>query len=126
MITFAGKGDTSSKSPSAQWKERVSIVLGHKIADSFVNLKTGHMEGWILGNIESGSSRDNTFIRKNVFYMYLNKRPIDPVPKLHNFLNEVYRKYNKSTKFVYIINLILPWNHYDVNLAPNKREILIK
>ena len=58
--------------------------------------------------------------------MYLNKRPIDPLPKLQSTLNEIYKKYNKNTKYAYVLDLVLPNADFDVNLAPNKREILIK
>lgn len=53
--------------------------------------------------------------------MFLNNRPIDPLPKIVNVLDSYYKKYNRSTKYAFIINLVLPWDTYDVNLAPNKR-----
>lgn len=84
------------------------------------------MEGWILKNIESGSSKDNAYIRKTVHYAYLNSRPIDSLPKINSTFDEYYKKYNKSTKYIDIVNILLPWNSYDVNLTPNKREIFIK
>ena len=96
------------------------------MSEAVVEIKTKHLEGWLLGKIESGSSRENNFIRKNICFMYLNKRPIDPLQKVQSALNDIYRKYNKHTKYIYILNLVLPWESYDVNLAPNKREILIK
>lgn len=42
-------------------------------------------------------------------YLYLNSRPIDPLPKLTYVFDEYYKKYNKSTKYVYILNIVLPW-----------------
>ena len=85
IITFAEV--TPRESRLLQWQSRVELVLGPKFAQAFVHLKTPHLEGWILGNVESGSSRENTFIRKNLHFMYLNKRPIDPVPKVQAVLN---------------------------------------
>lgn len=49
--------------------------------------KTAHLEGWILKNIESGSSKDNTFIRKTLHFAYLNTRPIDPLAKISTVLD---------------------------------------
>jgi DNA mismatch repair ATPase MutL len=53
--------------------------------------------------------------------MYLNKRPIDPLSKIINTLDLYYKKYNKYTKYIFVINIVLPWDTYDVNLTPNKR-----
>ncbi len=41
-------------------------------------------------------------------------------------LDDFYKKYNRSTKYIDVINILLPWDTYDVNLTPNKREIFIK
>lgn len=40
-------------------------------------------------------------------------------------MDSVYRKYNKSTKFIYILNVKADDNAYDLNLTPNKREIML-
>ena len=58
--------------------------------------------------------------------MYLNSRPIDTLPKIADNLNFFYRKYKKSTKYAFILNLKVDWKVYDINLAPNKREIIIQ
>lgn len=59
-------------------------------------------------------------------YTYLNSRPIDSIPKIISVLDDFYKKYNRSTKYIDVINILLPWDTYDVNLTPNKREIFIK
>lgn len=38
-------------------------------------------------------------------YMYVNKRPIDPLPKILELLDSVYKKYSKSSKYVFVLNL---------------------
>lgn len=53
--------------------------------------------------------------------MFLNRRPIDPIPLILAALNEIYKKYNKNTKYAFVINLKLDHNDIDVNLTPNKR-----
>ena len=53
--------------------------------------------------------------------MYVNHRPIDPLPKIVDFLDSVYKKYSKSTKYVFILNLKVEKRSLDVNLTPNKR-----
>lgn len=110
----------------AIWKNRIAEILGEKVCEKIVYLKGEYVEGWLLNKIESGSSNDNAFIRKNYHFMYLNKRPIDPIPKIVEQLNFFYRKYKKNTKYIFILNLKLDWQIYDINLAPNKREILIQ
>lgn len=54
-------------------------------------------------------------------YCYLNKRPIDTPSKISAVFDQYYRKYNKGTKYVFIINICVPSDCVDVNLTPNKR-----
>ena len=83
-------------------------------------------EGYVLNKIESGSSRENNFIKKHYHYLFLNRRPIDVVTAIQAALNEAYKKYNNNTKFAFLINLKLDHSKIDINLTPNKREIFIR
>ena len=48
------------------------------------------------------------------------------MPLLVTGLNEVYKKYNHSTKYISVLNLKLSHQHLDLNLTPNKREIFVR
>ena len=58
--------------------------------------------------------------------MFLNRRPIDSIPTILSALNEMYKKYNKNTKYAFVIDLKLEHTEIDVNLTPNKREVFIR
>ena len=79
-----------------------------------------------MNNIESGSSKENAFLKKHQHYCFANRRPIDPLPLLVSTLNEIYKKYNHHTKYAFIINLKLDHQQIDLNLTPNKREIFVR
>ena len=80
----------------------------------------------MLKKIESGSSRENAFLKKHQHYCFVNRRPIDPLPAILNALNDIYKKYNNNTKYAFILNLKLHHDQIDLNLSPNKREIFVR
>jgi len=85
-----------------------------------------NFEGYVLNKIESGGSRSNQFIKSNQHFCFVNRRPIDPISQLLNLFDEIYKKNNHSTKYAFILNLKIEQNQIDVNLSPNKREVLIR
>jgi len=40
--------------------------------------------------------------------------------------NEIYRKYNSSARYIYILNLQIKKDSVDYNLSPDKRDICMK
>ena len=54
---------------------------------------------------------------------FLNKRPVD-VPKLAKAMNEVYKQYNMHQYPIYFLNISMPTTCYDVNVTPDKRQIM--
>jgi len=54
---------------------------------------------------------------------FLNKRPVD-VPKLAKAINEVYRQYNMHQYPIYFLNISMATSAYDVNVTPDKRQIM--
>ena len=48
------------------------------------------------------------------------------MPKITETLNFFYRKYKKNTKYAFILNIKANWKVFDINLAPNKREVIIQ
>jgi DNA mismatch repair protein PMS2 len=58
-------------------------------------------------------------------FIFCNGRPID-LPRLVKAVNEIWRKYEMKQKPAFIIDIRINRNSVDVNLAPNKREVLIE
>lgn len=102
------------------WLERIKEI-DEKVGNSLIYITGEYFKGFVLNNIESGSSRNNNFIKKVCHYLYLNRRPIDVVPLIQSAFNEMYKKYNSSAKYAFLINLELDHTKIDVNLTPNKR-----
>ena len=100
-------------------------MFGTKIASKLIYLKTEHIEGWLLKNIESGSGKENSFIKKNIRFAFLNERPIELPSQLDEICDSHYKKYNKNAKYISILHLKLSSSDCDFNLSPNKREVLI-
>lgn len=58
-------------------------------------------------------------------FIFLNGRPVD-MPRLVKALNETWRKYEMKQKPAFVLDIIVDRATVDVNLAPNKREVLIE
>ncbi|KAL6450381.1 pms1 DNA mismatch repair protein pms1 [Candida maltosa Xu316] len=57
-------------------------------------------------------------------FLYVNKRPI-VFKKLSKLINEVYKSYNHVQYPIYVINIAIRSDLIDVNLTPDKTNILI-
>ena len=57
-------------------------------------------------------------------FVFCNGRPVD-LPKFVKVINEVWRKYEMKHKSACIIDVRVPAGGFDVNLSPDKREIVI-
>eukprot|EP01033_Poteriospumella_lacustris_P000696 gene696-492_t len=58
-------------------------------------------------------------------FIFCNSRPVD-LPRVVKALNEVWRKYEMKQKPAFIVDIRINRSAVDVNLAPNKREVLIE
>lgn len=58
-------------------------------------------------------------------FIFLNGRPVD-MPRLVKALNETWRKYEMKQKPAFVLDITVDRATVDVNLAPNKREVLIE
>jgi DNA mismatch repair ATPase MutL len=82
------------------------------------------------------SSSSSTQPPHTSHYFAINQRPVD-VPKVSRLINELYRTYcsnndnnkvnnssSSRTTCVCILDFILPPHMYDINLSPDKRQVL--
>lgn len=82
--------------------------------------RIGNVTGYIskIGLGIGRSDNDRQFI-------FCNGRPIDLL-KMMKGVNEIWRKYEMKQKPAFIIDIRIKRDTVDVNLAPNKREVLIE
>jgi DNA mismatch repair protein PMS2 len=57
-------------------------------------------------------------------FIFCNGRPVD-LPRFTKVLNEVWRRYEMKHKPAFIINIEVPAGAFDINLSPDKREIVL-
>ncbi len=58
-------------------------------------------------------------------FLYVNGRPVD-LPSVIRVLNEVWRHYEMKAKPVALLNLKLPVGSCDINVTPDKREVIVE
>lgn len=107
---------------------RVLRVLGKKVLDALIEFECQlsekfYVKGLIMKNINSGSGKENLWLKKNMAYFYINRRPINPPKKFMTILSDIYKQYNQGSKFIAILNFEIKSEEIDCNMSPDKREI---
>lgn len=74
----------------------------------------------LISNIEHNAGRSS----KDRQYFYVNSRPVEP-RAIIKLVNEVYRRYNMHQFPFVFINLKMDQSDVDVNLTPDKRQVLV-
>lgn len=57
-------------------------------------------------------------------YYFVNGRPCDPV-KVSKLVNEVYHAFNRHQYPCVVLNVIMRKSEVDINVTPDKRQILV-
>lgn len=101
--------------------EELEPNSGSEIIDSRseVDLKRFSIDGCI-STCHHGSGRSS----KDRQFIYINSRPCEP-KKISKIINEMYSRYNSNQNpFVYL-NIIVQRSDVDVNITPDKRQLLL-
>ena len=86
-------------------------------------LEDASFYGFLTKSVLSGSlSR----IQKELTYCYLNFRPIDLPKKIKKLLQDFYKQFNPASNICIVFCMLIADGGYDVNIAPDKREVCIK
>uniref|UniRef100_A0A6A7FQA3 Mismatch repair endonuclease PMS2-like isoform X1 n=2 Tax=Hirondellea gigas TaxID=1518452 RepID=A0A6A7FQA3_9CRUS len=122
-------------------RENVTAIYGTKQASSLLPL-----EHQVNGTVDQESTGDKTTRNDDAAFQlvglvsscahgagrsapdrqfyYINNRPCDPV-KVSRMLNEVYHSYNRHQYPLVVLNIITSRNSVDVNLTPDKRQVMM-
>ena len=94
-------------------------LLGRSLEQKNPTSFVAKITGWIskAGTGVGRSNNDRQFV-------FINQRPVD-IPKLTRTMNSVWRLYEMKHKPAYILNLTLPPGSFDVNVTPDKRQVLL-
>ncbi|CAD7083664.1 unnamed protein product [Hermetia illucens] len=116
------------KQPVEEGKEEGNILdlqdLNTSLDISTSNIELSHLakfkfEGWI-----SSCAHGSGHKLKDRQYFFVNSRPCEP-KQIIKAVNEIYHRYNlREYPFVYL-NILTSKSDVDVNLTPDKRQLLI-
>jgi DNA mismatch repair protein PMS2 len=115
-------------------EENISSVLGSSFLSGMCRIsidlpiQSPPGEWRVVGLISKAphlSARDGSLARNAQFFS-INGRPVD-LPKISRSLSDAWRKIDTTSKKkpACILLFSLPKTAYDVNLAPNKRQVLL-
>ena len=74
----------------------------------------------LISSIEHNAGRSS----KDRQYFYVNSRPVEP-RSIIKLVNEVYRRYNMHQFPFVFLNLKMDQSDVDVNLTPDKRQVIV-
>ncbi|CAO1401645.1 unnamed protein product [Diamesa serratosioi] len=124
---------TKIKSPTEDGTEE-GIYTQQSLADleeptSLLDIKSNDLDklnfgkfriDGLISNIEHNAGRSS----KDRQYFYVNSRPVEP-RAIIKLVNEVYRRYNMNQFPFVFLNLKMDQSDVDVNLTPDKRQVLV-
>ncbi|XP_058456188.1 mismatch repair endonuclease PMS2 [Malaya genurostris] len=95
-----------------------NLALTQEEVDT-LNLSRFGIEGYI-SSCAHGSGRSS----KDRQFFYINSRPCEP-KQIIKLVNETYHRYNNSQNPFVFINLKMDRTDVDINLTPDKRQLLV-
>lgn len=86
---------------------------------SDADLKRFSIDGWI-STCQHGAGRSS----KDRQFIYINSRPCEP-KKVAKIINEMYNRFNQNQNPFVFLNIIVKRSEVDVNITPDKRQLLL-
>jgi len=118
----------SNSGPNPRTRDNILAVLGKKIFETLgeVKIETDYfkMDGYATKSLTSGSMKSS--YKKDMLYFFVNKRPVNLNKKFVVLLSQIYRQHNPNAKYLVILNLTIAPEEYDINISPDKKEIVFK
>jgi len=118
----------SNSGPNPRVRDNILAVLGKKIFETLgeVKIETDYfkMDGYATKSLTSGSMKSS--YKKDMLYFFVNKRPVNLNKKFVVLLSQIYRQHNPNAKYLVILNLTIAPEEYDINISPDKKEIVFK
>lgn len=123
------KSTVMSTNGSLSILDNITAIFGPKQKNDLIEIKLNEgdnvnenqfkLSGWI-SNCKHGSGRSS----RDRQYFFVNARPCEP-KQIIKVVNEIYQRYNgQQCPFVYL-NVELARQEVDVNLTPDKRQVLV-
>ena len=122
--TSKGRTNVLATPGSGKLLDSVTSIFGAKLKDSLIEVHHEIESGFSLDGMISKAVQGCGLSSTDRQFLFVNKRPID-FPKLQKVINEVYRSFSMHQYPVFILNISLPSDEYDINVTPDKRQVMI-
>jgi len=134
-ISSTGKEDMAlaTSSSSSTIEETVSSVLGHNFLGSLAKLDFSledvlkrddeNIYNWGISGLITKDPRGKN-PNRCVNYYSINGRVVD-LPKVTSLLRRIWQGFGGAKKPTCILSLTLPNDSFDVNLSPDKQQVLL-
>ncbi|CAB9504250.1 protein MutL [Seminavis robusta] len=120
---------------SKKLEDTISSILGSKflasVAPVTIDLASAVDESspkgsWKLEGFlsKAASDQDGNNVKAGQQFFCINGRPVE-LPKVARTIGDVWRSMGSKKKYSCILTLTLPNQEYDVNLSPEKRQVLL-
>lgn len=89
------------------------------------NAATSSSSQWKITGLVASATTNKAAVRKsNNQFFAINRRPVD-LPKVARLLKECFRSFGQDRAPACVLEFHLPGNAYDINLSPDKRQVLL-
>ncbi len=122
--TAKGRTSVLGTPGSGKLLDSITSVFGAKLKDSLIDVMFDINDGCTLGGMISKAVQGCGMSSTDRQFLFVNKRPID-FPKMQKVINEVYKSFNMHQYPVFIFNITMPSDEYDINVTPDKRQVMI-
>ena len=122
--TAKGRSTILSTPGNGKILDSFTSIFGARVRDSLTDVKLKINDEISVDGMMSKASGGCGLSSTDRQFMFLNKRPVD-IARLSKMLNEVYKSYNMHQYPMYVLNITMPTDAYDVNVTPDKRSVMI-
>ncbi|KAK1442393.1 DNA mismatch repair mutl/mlh/pms like protein [Babesia gibsoni] len=80
-------------------------------------------DGWRIEGVISGPQYGRQ--SNDIQILFINSRPVEEVKKIKKCLKDVHKQFSSRLNVAFVLNLVMEYKNVDINLAPDKRKLLI-
>ncbi|GIX64831.1 DNA mismatch repair protein, putative [Babesia caballi] len=103
-------------------REAAEQIYGHGFVRNVIDV-TVEGDGWKVEGVISTPQTGRQ--SSDIQILFVNRRPVDEMKKLKKCLKDVHRQFSSKYNVAYVLNLTIDWQQVDINLAPDKRRVLL-
>lgn len=105
-------------------KDNISTILGSAMFKKLQLIDYSESDYRLHGyisKVDHGSGRSSSDRQ----YLFLNGRPVD-LERITKLINSIYKQYNVNQYPIFVINITMKTDAYDINVTPDKRKVFLE